>query len=622
MEPNTQINMNIDDYSLVDLLAILNITDDNPTQYQIKDEANKIISKLKTERKPELAAFIENAVERIINTLINEEFLEEEEPEEYYENDKGNIQYNENTQQGNWWQNQYPAQADEVERTKPTDRKQKVEIFDKDGIQNNAFVMNRERLGVLQSHPIPVVQGTINPNLKNIISRIVSVNSQYRSNIIPYTTSNLNSPNSPTFNTDFTCDLSERLSNVVSMKLNSIQIPTSWYIFDDSLGNTCFILENKNISPEPIFVKIPSGNYTIPFLNAYFSRYPGAPPTATPINLNLYITVDIVTGKLIFVSSNGPATLIFYDTKLFNSCLDNSCGSSQMRINQNFGWSLGYRTIDEERVSINIEYQAGQPNLPINQEPPPCLTVITPPAPPPTPALPSPSTLPGDYYYNIAQSPANLYGPTYFLLVVDDYNNNRVNNSLVTITNVSNKLDLPSYYSPAYKNANNTFATIGCPSVLNATDPELRIQDSALPYMTKSSPRQLTQSQLYTANEILFNRSTFSNKTFGPSTADVLALIPLSGIGALRTKIAYNLDPSGNVILNSCGYPTVSLANSQSSQPYIEFATNLEANERTYFGPVNIDRLRVRLIDDKGNLVNLNDVDWSFSLIVDQLYQY
>jgi hypothetical protein len=213
-------------------------------------------------------------------------------------------------------------------------------------------------------------------------------------------------------------------------------------------------------------------------------------------------------------------------------------------------------------------------------------------------------------FYSIAQAPANLYGPTYFLLVVDDYNNNRVNNSLVTVTNTSNKLDLPSYYSPAIKNANNTFATVGCPNVLNAAEPQLNIPPSVLPYMTKSSPRQLTQSQLYTANEILYNRTTFSNKTFGPSTADVLALIPLNGIGTLRTKIAYDLN--GNV----------SLANSQASQPFIAYGVNLEANERTYFGPVNIERMRVRLLDDKGNLVNLNDVDWSFSLIIQQLYQY
>ena len=134
--------------------------------------------------------------------------------------------------------------------------------------------MERERLGVLQSHPIPVVQGTINPNLKNIISRIVSIDSQYRSNIVPFSNNNINAPS---FNTDFTFDLSERLNNVLSMKLNSIQIPTSWYIFDYSLGNTCFKYQIGNADPaliKTILVKIPPGNYTLPFLNTYFTTYP------------------------------------------------------------------------------------------------------------------------------------------------------------------------------------------------------------------------------------------------------------------------------------------------------------------------------------------------------------
>jgi len=37
-------------------------------------------------------------------------------------------------------------------------------------------------------------------------------------------------------------------------------------------------------------------------------------------------------------------------------------------------------------------------------------------------------------------------------------------------------------------------------------------------------------------------------------------------------------------------------------------------NERIYFGP-DISRMRVVLRDDKGNIVNLNGADWSFSLI-------
>jgi hypothetical protein len=581
-------NTNINDYTIEDLLTILNIQEDNPTRFQIKDATNALISNLKPENKQKLVTFLQEAEQKIIDGLFEDGGEEDEEEEEgddvAYNNDRENIQYDENTQQGNWWQNQYPEQKnDEVERTKPTDRKQKVEIFDKEGKQNNAFVMNRERLGVLQSHPIPVVQGTINPNLKNIIKRIVSVDSQYRANVIPFSNNNINAP---TFNTDFSFDLTERLSNVISMTLNSIQIPTSWYIFDDALGNTCF--KYRVGTTEPIFVKMPSGNYTLTYLNSFFATY--VLPDGTPAPLDLLLTYDEVTGKLVFSSNTANVTLIFYDTNTFNSCLDQSCGSTQMKINQNFGWTLGYRTTNENILETTLKLTVAA--LPIS------ISALT-------SATNTPRT-----YFSIAQSPANLYGPAYFLLVIDDYNNNRVNNSLVTISNVSNKVDLPEYYSAAVQNANNTFSTVGCTNVLEQIDPALKTIPSVLPYMLRSSPRQLTQSQLYTANEILYNRTTYSNKVVGPSTADVLALLPLSNISSLRSNIFY--DSTGQV----------SLTSNQVSQPYVVFGPPLAVYQRTYFGPVNIDRMRVRLLDDKSNLVNLNDVDWSFSLSIEQLYQY
>ena len=45
-------------------------------------------------------------------------------------------------------------------------------------------------------------------------------------------------------------------------------------------------------------------------------------------------------------------------------------------------------------------------------------------------------------------------------------------------------------------------------------------------------------------------------------------------------------------------------------------------NTRTYFGPVNISRMRVALQDDKGNTLNLNGGDWSITLMAETLYQY
>ena len=42
---------------------------------------------------------------------------------------------------------------------------------------------------------------------------------------------------------------------------------------------------------------------------------------------------------------------------------------------------------------------------------------------------------------------------------------------------------------------------------------------------------------------------------------------------------------------------------------------------RKYFGPVDIDKLELSLVDDCGRQVNLNDADWSITLIFTCLYQ-
>ena len=50
--------------------------------------------------------------------------------------------------------------------------------------------------------------------------------------------------------------------------------------------------------------------------------------------------------------------------------------------------------------------------------------------------------------------------------------------------------------------------------------------------------------------------------------------------------------------------------------------TNIFSTERLYNGPINIKRLNVKLVDDKGNIMNFYQADWSFSLIAKQLYQF
>jgi hypothetical protein len=54
---------------------------------------------------------------------------------------------------------------------------------------------------------------------------------------------------------------------------------------------------------------------------------------------------------------------------------------------------------------------------------------------------------------------------------------------------------------------------------------------------------------------------------------------------------------------------------------YSEFGGTLQNQERAYFGPVNLRRMTIQLLNDKGEIVDLNNANWSFSLICEQLYQ-
>jgi hypothetical protein len=184
--------------------------------------------------------------------------------------------------------------------------------------------------------------------------------------------------------------------------------------------------------------------------------------------------------------------------------------------------------------------------------------------------------IPMDPSGNTAGSAIDLNGPRYFILAIDDFNQNHLNNSLVSITEMSKIVKPPANYGLDISGGYIPFYTAtGC-----------------VPQYLPTPARSLTQSQLYSINEIVKNNITNNgNRAKAPTTTDVFAIIPIKQ-----------------------GTPYGSL--------YVDFSGQLQDSKRTYFGPVNIDRLRVRLFDDKGNLVNLNGADWSFTLLCEMLYQY
>lgn len=470
-----------------------------------------------------------------------------------------------------WWSNEYLPNDNALQNLKITDRKNKVKTFD-DG-NGSHETMKREQLSVLNSHPLVIAQDSLNPTLKNVNQRLVVIDSQYRQNIAPFSDNTA----APSSSTDFTLDLSDPLTDTLSLKLYSYEIPYSWYVIDKTMGTSYFWVK---YGTTVYSIAIDDGNYTkVELVNAIQYKLNTLVNNSSPFSGNyLDISYNPYNGKACFLfasQASSPAInveIIFYDTETYNSYYDNAAlvnvptgiqsgiGSAAMKINNNLGWILGYRPEDDKKlpiifsrvISSSVNYQA--------------LTV------PVTP-----------YPYNIekglfSDGPIDTYGTRYLIVVLDDYNQNHLNNGLVNIVDTDTTLSVPDYFSADLPNV--------C-----APDPQLG--GSMAPFYVQTMPRKLTQAQLYSINQILDSRNTtYKYRTSGPTTTDVFAIIPLKKQGF----------EAGDAI--------------------VDLGSSLMYNTRTYFGPVNISRMRVSLQDDKGNTLNLNGGDWSITLMAETLYQY
>lgn len=445
-----------------------------------------------------------------------------------------------------WYTNQYLKQDNFLQNARITNRENKVKIFNDEN--GNHETMKREQLGILNSHPLPIAQDTLNPTLKNVSQRILVIDSQYRQSI-----------NAATSSTDFTLDLSDILTNTLALKLYSFQIPYAWYTIDSTMGTSCLWIV-YGVTKYPISIQ--DGNYTATQLITAVQYQ-----LDTTLNNVIYpftgnhfdISYNPVNGKSCFLFATQVPTLsvevVFYDSEFYSSC-STTCGNS-MKLNNNLGWFLGFRPVDDKNlplhfsviVNSNINYNIATSSAPYNLN----------------------NAL-------LSDGPVDIYGTKYLTLVLDDFNQNHLNNGLVNITDTDTTLSLPDYFNT------------GIPNVC-APDPQ--VNNSFVPFYTQSTPRTLTQAQVYSINQILENRrTTYKSRITGPTTTDVLAIIPIKkqGLG------------TGDMLVDA--------------------GSSLAYNTRTYFGPVNISRLRVCLQDDMGRTLNLNGANWSVSILVESLYQY
>ena len=164
----------------------------------------------------------------------------------------------------------------------------------------------------------------------------------------------------------------------------------------------------------------------------------------------------------------------------------------------------------------------------------------------------------------------------YFLIVLDDYTQNHLNDGLVTITPQETDMDVGAYtyVCDPYSTSGSTLVAV----------PAKKAHDGTYANMTKN--------EIYSFNQkVLSKKVKEKSYSKGPFVKDIFGIIPIKTSGM------------------------------SNGSTYVEFGGTLQNQERLYFGPVNIHRMTIRLLNDRGDLVDLNNSNWSFSLVCEQLYK-
>jgi hypothetical protein len=554
---------NVNNYSVDELLTLLNIDTsyDYIDKNEIIDKSNEKIEEAKENKNKQEVIFYRQIKNLLLDYLENQNENDEDNVEEDIDNTFASQQTN------NWIKNEYIKQNDKNQNEKITDRYQKIDVY-----ENGHFPMNKEQLGVTNTVDVKVAQDVLNPKLENTIMRLVNLDSQFRQA-------------SNGISTDYTLDLSDTLLDVLNIRLYSIQIPYTWYTIDYGNGNSCYWLFNLGVGYQ-IYIK--EGNYTTSQFVIEFNLAIIRSGFTNPLNitvceynenngkvtLNLDGLVDPNNNIIEAITSIDEFNevinpyIIWYDISGTYNCKtnNNQCNTGEQSNNQSnvfsntLGWLMGYRN---PVMCLLLDGNEGEATL-------------------------------------------NLFGSKYFILVIEDYLQNHVNNEIVAITELGSSLSLPTYYSglqpyicQKIRNAKEIsinemvrMSSSNSGNILTIHEKAL-LGNRSIKEVLPSAPRTLTKSQIYSINEIMKNREKNTKlRDNAPVVSDTFALIPIK-YGGMKT-----------------------------GEIYVDFSGSLQDHKRDYFGPVNMSRLRVKLLDDKGRLVNLHGGDWNVTFICECLYQY
>jgi hypothetical protein len=330
----------------------------------------------------------------------------------------------------------------------------------------------------------------------------------------------------------------------------------------DNLGGV-YIQEN-NAYNDIILNITNQTNYTVSTLVDHINELISMNPLLNGTSFQIDATKVRINININKVYTTKDYRIVFYDIYSFAKCTKASSSYRNATADTTLGYILGYKDL--------VEYNLTSENLSST-----------------TNMFLTPDGLQTNNFYthvNIVNDANNLintivtlkgdsvlsiYLYNYFMIILDDFNQNHLNDGLVTVSKRDTSVTLPSYANRKNYRACATTSTSITSTVVRTG---------------------LTEKQVYSVEQILATQNK-SKDLFnaGPFIKDMFALLPIKASGVEPGTI------------------------------YVEFGGTLQQQERVYFGPVNINRLMVRLINDKGDVVDLNGANWSFQLVCEQLYQ-
>lgn len=346
-------------------------------------------------------------------------------------------------------------------------------------------------------------------------------------------------------------------------------------VMDGENQITIQTIANSIAPSDNITLTIPIGTYTITELHAAMNTLFNQTPKTYGTSISQYVDENNNSRSKLWFNINNVYTsadymINFWDPVSFITCFSGSSSVKNTTWDTTIGWILGFRDYTQYKlVESNQTYNTNFPEL--------------------TYYLTSKN---GSYTYKNTFQPSQtnplllsssiaLTGDTtlstnlfnYFLISLNDYIQNHLNDGLVTVTKSQTAIQIPGYQYSTRQTcdpATNTLITT---------------------YTAQSNSDNVTNAQLYALNQSVESQQpSIQQYSPGPYIKDLFGIIPLK-------------PPS------------------TPGDTYTEFGGSLQNQTRMYFGPVNIRKMTIQLLTDRGDLLDLNGSNWTFSFVCEQLYR-